>query len=369
MTRTMSSSIIASCLLLAACGGGSGADAGADGPAADPTNDPTSTMEDDDTSAADGGAPASSSGDAGSASDEPEEDPVDDPVPDPTDDEAPTIVQTWPEAGASGVLTDETIALEFSEPMDREATEAAFTSAELPSDAVTFSWNSDSTLLTITPNDPLEYAVGLDPATLVAKTYSYVLETGATDVAGNALADDFASSFDTARMLLAEGPLVPGYSGSLNMESGAVGVTLESGDLTSKDMIRTFVTFTLPELAADPLELLVILETAQIGVSGAPFTDLISGGQELLIAPASFSTADEVQALEMSAPLANLSNEPALGQRTLDLTNHVADLYANDANSAQFIIQFPTDTDGDAIEDSVLFDHNSTRLAIAYLLP
>ncbi len=375
MMCTRSTSIIAVCLLIAACGGGSGTDSdtGAapsdDGTGNDPTTEPTTG--DDDTSPTDE-APAEADGGSGSMTDplpEPQEDPAEDPPVDVVDNEAPTIVSVSPEAGAKGVLTNEKIIIEFSEPMDREATEAAYSSVDLPSEKVSFSWNNDSTYLTITPSSPLEYAIGFDPATLLAKTYAYKLGTGAQDASGNQLQAVFKLSFETARMFLAEAALVPSYSGSMNVETGDFEATLRSGDLDSDDLQRTYLTFSLPEIADEPLQMLVMLESAQIGLSGAPYTDLASGGQSLLVAPASFTTPEDIQALEMPAPIGNLSDLAALGPRSLDVTFHVEELYASDAVSAQFVVQFPTETDGDDSEDTVLLDHNSTRLAIAYLLP
>ena len=50
---------------------------------------------------------------------------------------------------------DVRIVVTFSAPMDREQTEAAYQSEGVPSSDVTFTWNAESTQLTITPDAPL----------------------------------------------------------------------------------------------------------------------------------------------------------------------------------------------------------------------
>jgi hypothetical protein len=84
---------------------------------------------------------------------------------------------------ATGVSVNAPIVLEFSQPMDRATTEAAFDVAGVTG---TIAWSDSDTVLTFTPDSSLMYG----------STYTVSL-TGATDVAGNALADEFYS-FTTA---------------------------------------------------------------------------------------------------------------------------------------------------------------------------
>lgn len=116
------------------------------------------------------------------------------------DSVAPTVVSVFPADGASGVRGDVELLVEFSEPMDRDAVEGAYTSASagLGSSDVSFSWNAESTILTVTPAAPLAYAQGVDPAATPALVYVFALGASATDLAGNALTPvDFG--FDTLR--------------------------------------------------------------------------------------------------------------------------------------------------------------------------
>ena len=105
----------------------------------------------------------------------------DDPAPAPTtaptgDTIAPTVTGTLPQIGATGVALDSVIAVTLSEAMNTAATEAAF--AISPTLAGSFAWSTGDSVLTFTP------AANFAALT----TYTITLGTGATDVAGNALA-------------------------------------------------------------------------------------------------------------------------------------------------------------------------------------
>jgi hypothetical protein len=106
-----------------------------------------------------------------------------------TDDTtAPTIVSVLPDDGAGGVAEDAQIIITFSEAMDKAATQQAYQSATagLKASEVTFSWNADGTVLTITPNELLEYAAVTAPDA-DANEYAFSLSSVAADKAGNEL--------------------------------------------------------------------------------------------------------------------------------------------------------------------------------------
>jgi hypothetical protein len=115
------------------------------------------------------------------------------------DTTAPTVVSVDPPDGATGIRNDANLVISFSERMDRTATEAAYQSAGLPTSAVAFSWNTDSTVMTVNPNAPLEYAEG-DTPTTAARQYAFRLSSEAKDASGNALAA-FSSSFSTLKVI------------------------------------------------------------------------------------------------------------------------------------------------------------------------
>ncbi len=107
------------------------------------------------------------------------------PAPDP-DPEAPTVTATVPDDGATDVAVTTTISVTFSLPMNRAATEGAFTS--LPAIDCAFGWDDTDTTLTCTPN------AHLTPDT----EYTLNVGTDAESAAGTALASDFDIAFTTA---------------------------------------------------------------------------------------------------------------------------------------------------------------------------
>jgi hypothetical protein len=283
-----------------------------------------------------------------------------------SDTTAPTVISTFPEHEATGVLAEDVIVIEFSEPMDQEATEAAYVSLELPANEVAFSWNEEATQLTITPNDDLDYAAGWIPEDVTANHFQYAL-AGAKDVAGNLL-ENTQVGFDTARLILAQAPLIELASGTIQMTSGATVATIGAGDTSTGAAYRGYASFELPPLPEDRLDLLVQFQTQQSYVNGAPFTNLVTEDRGLCLMAASFSNAEDVQLSELSEPLGDLSTDPELGGRLVDVTEMVEALYQNEASWAQFIIEFATPTDGVGDGDVVHFDNAQTWLAIGYLI-
>lgn len=148
------------------------------------------------------------------------------------DSAVPTVVSVFPADGAAGVRGDVQLLVEFSEPMDHGATEAAYASesAGLGSSDVSFGWNASGTILTVTPVAPLAYAQGTDPAATAALEYAFAFGAGATDLAGNALAP-VGYSFTTLRHIttrLAGDPAQDGdvtsgvvYNDSIDFSVGA----------------------------------------------------------------------------------------------------------------------------------------------------
>ncbi|MFO7320100.1 MAG: Ig-like domain-containing protein [Chloroflexota bacterium] len=101
----------------------------------------------------------------------------------------PQIVEVTPGIGQTGVPLDSTIAITFSEPMDRASVEAAFALLE-GSVAVpgTIGWSDDSTSLTFTP----------DAALKMETTYTIRVDGAARAAEGQAaLGDSFFQSFET----------------------------------------------------------------------------------------------------------------------------------------------------------------------------
>ena len=102
----------------------------------------------------------------------------------------PTVVSVNPTTNATNVPISTSVSVTFSEPVAESSVNA--TSCELLLGAVqvsaSISFDTTGKVVTLTPASPLAYA----------STYSVVLTTSVTDLAGNALASQFSSSFVTA---------------------------------------------------------------------------------------------------------------------------------------------------------------------------
>ena len=352
MTRLISSSLVLSSLTVFACGGGSGGSA-ADEP-----------MEQSGGSA----SMPSDSGSSGKTTKDETPDEMPDETPDEmpveVDDVAPAVITVSPLSGAQGVLRQEVIVVEFSEAMDQAATEQAYVSEALPADAVTFSWDADGKQLTITPNEELEYGIGLDAESAVAKEYSYTISTDARDLAGNPLVQDEGVSFRTGRLILQETPLVQQFSGSINKATKVVTPNFGAGDDVNDVAYRGFVSFELPVVPEDRLELLVLLETKQVLATPDAFTDLGA----VRVATGSFDNETSLLAISMELSLGVLSSAMDVGLRQLDVSAAVEPLLVDGAAAAQFVFEFEKATDEDKAADGAFFEPASTRLLTGYVI-
>lgn len=97
----------------------------------------------------------------------------------------PRVVSVSPPDGATGVPINTSIIIEFSETMDEGATEGSITI--VPSIDGTFSWSSQSSVLTFTPDGNLASD----------ETYNVKIGTGAKDLAGNELESPYLFLFKT----------------------------------------------------------------------------------------------------------------------------------------------------------------------------
>jgi hypothetical protein len=122
------------------------------------------------------------------------------------DETSPTVVSVSPAAGATGVEPTVNLTVEFSEAMDRPATEGAFSLAPTAGGSAvagSFSWSGST--MTFDPSGPLAEGVA----------YTATVGTGAADASGNALGSDHAWSFSTLENVVADPAAVTIQTGTL----------------------------------------------------------------------------------------------------------------------------------------------------------
>lgn len=114
-----------------------------------------------------------------------------------TDTTSPTLSSIVPADGTMDADTSTSVQATFSEAMNQEATQNAFSLSDGgTSVSGTFAWSGDT--MTFTPSSALQDG----------KTYSVSIGTGATDAAGNAMTSAFTSSFTTKAAADATAPVI-----------------------------------------------------------------------------------------------------------------------------------------------------------------
>jgi hypothetical protein len=281
------------------------------------------------------------------------------------DTTAPTVVAISPEDGATGVANDAAIVLTFSEPMDRVSTQLAWQSADIG--GTTMSWNDDDTVLTLVPNDALAYATGSDVDTLEPNEYAFILDTTATDKAGNALDAMVGSHFFTLRRI--ELDLTPldaltgmTYAGG-SINTGNVHVGDVQGDTQQKGVL-SFALRALPT-GAEPVR--ASLHVDQTTVSGSPYGPLPALG-EIHVMDVEFETNWDAWEAPALSDLGVLANDATLETKSLDVTDVVVADYDADVSNTQFRLEFPVATNGNGTVDRCTFDKPAVGMNFSYLV-
>jgi hypothetical protein len=295
----------------------------------------------------------------------------------------PTVVSVSPEDGASGVENDTTIVLRFSEPMDRASTEAAYQSESAPSTAVTFSWNDDSTELSITLDAPLEYGSGSDPALVEARRINYFVSASAAASDGRTLARPYEFSFSLLRQISLSVFAVQDRAFSGNFRSddsyGAGNCAEDAinmcvGDVRvarQNEQYKGFISFELSNFPESITALSATLSLEVTAMSGNPFAGL----GPLMLEHARFEAigplAFDADPLEVLGPIA-LDADPGT-QLSADVSVAVLeDLRSgagSDLASSQYRLGFQDVTDDDAASDAILSAWDTQILDITYLIP
>ena len=295
---------------------------------------------------------------------------------DPTDGEdltPPTVVMTSPAADATGVLADAVIEISFSEAMDKASVQTAWQSSELPASEVTFGWNAEGTVLTVTPNAPLaiaEIATLDDPA----ESFAFALDGIATDLAGNPLDPALDVSFSTARRWTTS---IEPYSEMTKYvgSNGSVGpfeLDNRVGDNAGNVAYRTFVSYALGALPAD----LLVLESAHFHLEawstiGDPF-EIDNGLGAINLHAVDFEQIDNATYNLVPADGDLVGSVLAMlnpNEIVKDVTAWVVEDVDAMALYTQFRLATPTPTNDDDNADYVTIHEADIPLEVTVLIP
>jgi hypothetical protein len=305
--------------------------------------------------------------------------PMDPPDPPEVEPLRPIIIAVSPEDGATAVDGDTELVIEFSVPMNRELTEAAYQSEGIPSTGVTFSWNEESTVLTITPDEPLEYAVGTDPAEVEALAYSFFLSASAEDAEGNQLAAPEEFSFSVLRQIdvsffavqdrdLTGSWRSDGAYGSQqcarNQINMCVGDARVGGD---NEQYRGFITFDLSSLPESMARVSAAQLNLQItGMSANPF----GGLNGLILEHASFDViGPDAFGAQALSNLGRIATAGAAGTVVSADVLATVEVDAAERGMTQYRFRFGNATDNDNNSDVILSAWNTQSIELSYLIP
>jgi hypothetical protein len=280
----------------------------------------------------------------------------------------PQIIATSPRHGERGVRSDSTITIRFSEPMHREQTASA---VELVGAPASFEWNDLGTELTLVPTQLLEYGHGSDPPLVEAIAYSVSVSTLATDVAGNALDEEFRATFYTSREL-SLWPLVRGSDAltgyavdSVDPRASAAYVDPSVGDALDL-MQKGFITFSLGRLPAETQAVTrATLTAGQYTITGDPYEM-----GSMMVEQVSFSAPEFVLSAPVKQSLGALFAAAEPETASLDVTSVVQAELAQrgqEAGRVQFRFGFEQAVHANGISDDVRL--RPVTLDISYLVP
>ncbi|MEM9454173.1 MAG: Ig-like domain-containing protein [Myxococcota bacterium] len=284
------------------------------------------------------------------------------------DQTPPTVVSISPGDGEMGVWADTTIAVTFSEAMDRPSAQAAWQSANIG--PVTFMWSADDTEMTVVPNAPLPYGTGSSPATTTALEYALTVDTTATDAAGNALEAPWNSSFFTLRQVLLEVPPVDIMTG-MTSPSG-VGLNTNDcyvGDIPGDTPQRGTMTFDFPPFPASFVAIsTAVMSAAQVIVNGEPYGPAPGLGTVHIL---DVEYEDQFYVWDEAIVIADLgvfSNDTNIETKSFDVTEPVIADYELGTPNTQFWLQFPVLTNNNGTTDRVTFGKDTVVLELGYLM-
>lgn len=286
----------------------------------------------------------------------------------------PTLLSVSPEDGATGLPADTVVTLEFSEPMDPGNVSSTLATQDLGE--VQLEWNERGDTLTIAPRNPLAYAEGEDPAEVDALTYTVILGSAATDLAGNALGPGVQVTFATLKRITTKLKWDDALSGAIHSDSivdEPLSDKFQVGDTPEDEAVRTVFTFDLGSLPEDAAEIESAHLLTELAVQlGFPFDGL---GGAVLLDHVSYDGIDTDLKINAAfntsqAPHANLG--PFANAET-DLVSHdVTNAVVEDLEQrgrSQYLLRFDTLTDLDGEADLITLYDGETALELVYLTP
>lgn len=301
-----------------------------------------------------GGTGEAGTGDGGSA--------------EPPDTKPPVIVSVSPADGALGVRGDTNLVITFSEPMDRVTTQAAYQSADIPAAGVTFSWNSNSTVLTVDPIVDLPYAEGTAPSS-PARQFAISITDTAEDLAGNRLLAPNAWLFSTLRRvtqsLASAGTWTVDYMSNREECQESVGI----GD-DGRAGVLGVVAFNFGDVPAGVAEWeSAVLAGRQTGVQGTPY-----GSTRLGVLRAYSMGAAEPSSIMFGTPVVRdlgvFSSASTAGVRMIGALDAVIADYAEAGSRgaySMYRLSFERGQTADTIIDSAVFECTFT-LTLSYII-
>jgi hypothetical protein len=231
-------------------------------------------------------------------------------------------------------------------------------------------WNAEGDVLTITPSEYLEWSFVESPDE-PAIEYTYMINTLARDLAGNAMVADESATFTTMRgqniMILVDAQLSGSVSKAGNHAIPVESLPLAAGDTTDDDRVAMLVTFDFSVIPEQTVGLAgALLQGLQETASGSPYFDL----GDLTLQEVSYDAL--TPAMETTPSIhdfGSISTGPSPALMEVDVTERVAARWESGEPSMQFRLHHETATDASGDEDLTILGGAGAALWVTAAYP